>query len=171
MAQTDRYYSYPAQTFLSSLPTHPWGPLLTSSSGGKGSGTRRAQTHLPSRFGVHKSAMTWGAECRTFLCTSEGPFLLTQGAGPPWRETSRSLGVFWVYALPSPIQTLMYSGPAYMLFDPLCASARGRDCFHLNLTLRNSSDSSCGAWYAHWPHSRWLNPVPLLVSPFHLSDL
>lgn len=75
------------------LPTHPGVLLLTSSSGGKGSGTSRAQTHLPSRFGSTSGPCTWGAECRTFLCTSEGPFLLTQGAWPtyggdfqkPWR--------------------------------------------------------------------------------------
>lgn len=132
VAQTDGYYSYPAQTFLFSLPTHPWGPLPTSSSREKGSGTSRAQTHLPSRFGVHKSAMTWGAECRTFLCTSEGPFLLTHAAWPPRRETSGGFGVSWVYALPSPIQTLMYSGPAYMLFDPLVRTGFSA-CLHLGV--------------------------------------
>ena len=64
-------------------PSQPLGPLPTSSSRGRGSGTSKAQTYLRSRFGVHKSALTWGAECRTSLCTSEGPFLLNQGAGPP----------------------------------------------------------------------------------------
>ena len=104
-----------------------------------------------------------------------------RGAWPPWRETvsapSGGSGISWVHPLPTAYPNSCVLWPSLHALWPsrenwlLCVSARGWDFFHLNVIICSSSDTRHGAWWAHWPHSLWLNPLPLLVSSFHLSGL
>lgn len=177
MAQTDGYNSHPAHTFPSSFPPSPalGSPSLFLLSV-LGKGWWEQQAHLPSRFRVHNSVSTLGAELRSPLCTSEGHFLFTQGSWPPWRGTVNStplgfcilLGLSLSSAYPNPH---VLGGPAHVHFDPL---------------LRNASFAylHVGAIPSTWnliaapltPGARCLilsgcNPFPSSMSPFHISDL
>ena len=156
----------------------PWGPLPSSFSPfwGRGGGNSRAQAHLPSRFPVHNSVSTLGAELRSPLCTSEGHFLFTQGAWPQWRGTVNStplgfcllLGLSLSSAYPNPH---VLGGPAHVPFDPLL---RNGSFAYLHVGAIPSTWNLIAAPLTPGAHCLILsgcNPFPSSMSPFHLSDL
>ena len=114
VAQTDGYYSYPAQTFTSSLPT-PGSPshFLLSREGQwdqQGPDLPSFQIRGPQ---VGLGVLSAGPPCALLT----GPSFSTRGPGHH-RRLPEALAFPGSIPSPPPIQTLMSSGPAYMLFDP-----------------------------------------------------